>query len=165
MSCENEMTTPLPCVDCPPPAIVTPCLNGEPCIEVIPAECVSYKGAPLSNINIATNDRLTEILTKLNINNTSTGILTTNTNSVTLTGSGLGSSRLLADVKVDTVITNLIKVTSNGLKVEIDKSVIAAILSLILNDAVLKNQFCQLATSCTANACSIPSSVSVTMSN
>lgn len=56
-----------PCADCPPaPALNTPpCIGGEPCEEIVGADCLAYKGPNLPALGILNSDRLTTVLTKL----------------------------------------------------------------------------------------------------
>jgi hypothetical protein len=73
MSCGCN-DTPLPlgncndgCADCPPTNAInlTPCVNGEPCEEIIGTDCAKFIGANLPALGILDGDRLTTILTKL----------------------------------------------------------------------------------------------------
>lgn len=50
------------------PQGVTPevnCPEGEPCDTIYPADCVIYTGPPIPCYNIATGDRVSEVLEKL----------------------------------------------------------------------------------------------------
>ena len=55
------------CQDCPPTNTISlaPCPSGEPCEEIILADCSKYVGANLPALGILNNDRLTTVLTKL----------------------------------------------------------------------------------------------------
>ena len=72
MSCGcNDTSLPLvncnPCLDCPPTntTSLTPCVNGEPCEEIINSECTKFIGANLPALGILDGDRLTTVLSKL----------------------------------------------------------------------------------------------------
>jgi hypothetical protein len=56
-----------PCAECPPDLNYTlpPCAEGEPCEEIFPTDCVSYKGPNLPALGIKNTDRLSDILTSL----------------------------------------------------------------------------------------------------
>lgn len=69
MSC-SDSSLPLsncnPCAGCPPPpAVTTPCVDGEPCEELALLGCVKYTGDNILEGNIIKGDRLDEILQKL----------------------------------------------------------------------------------------------------
>jgi hypothetical protein len=69
MSC-SDSSLPLsncnPCAGCPPPpAVTTPCVDGEPCEELALLGCVKYSGDNISEGNIVKGERLDEILQKL----------------------------------------------------------------------------------------------------
>lgn len=154
---------PKPCDDCPPPSVELPCSNGETCVDPIDAHCVFYRGLNLSNIGVNKGDRLDEILTKLNINGTSVGIVTENTNSIKITGSGIPTDKLKGNVNLDPITDNLIIETINGLKVQFNKTNILLLFSLIENDIDLQAGFCSLVTNCSDGVCGIPTGISATM--
>lgn len=55
-----------PCLDCPPaPAVLTPCVDSEPCEELALLGCVKYNGDPIVEAGIATGERLDSIIQKL----------------------------------------------------------------------------------------------------
>lgn len=56
-----------PCADCPPTNATNlpPCVNGEPCEEVIGVECSSYTGPNLPALGILNQDRLLTMLLKM----------------------------------------------------------------------------------------------------
>lgn len=69
MSC-SDSSLPLsncnPCAGCPPPpAVTTPCVDGEPCEELALLGCVKYTGDNILEGSIVKGDRLDEILQKL----------------------------------------------------------------------------------------------------
>ena len=150
---------------CAAPFNVTPCLNGEQCIDVIDAGCVAYNGAALTNIAVNAADRLDVILGKLNVINASAGIVTTASTSVSFTGTGLGTAPLAASVIVDsTITTNILVSGTNGLKVELTTAVILAMLNAIEASPVLQAKFCEAVANCTSASCGIPTSISASMS-
>ena len=150
---------------CEIPYNVTPCLNGEQCIDVIDAGCVAYNGLALPNISVNPTDRLDVILGKLNTINASTGISSTSSTSVTLSGTGLGTAPFTAAVIVDTVITDNILVSgANGLKVELTTAVILAMLNAIEANPVLQAKFCEAMSFCSVSSCGIPTSITASMS-
>lgn len=163
MLCEPQPYTPLPCTICPPPEVVSPCLNGEPCLEITDAQCVGYSGEELAAIGVLTGDRLDVILRKLNINNGSASVVVEDTFSVDITGSGLTSNKLKANVVLDAVADNLLKVTTDGLKVQYTKANLLALLQMIEDDVDLQLRFCQVAANCGANTCGIPTGITATM--
>jgi hypothetical protein len=152
-----------PCVDCPPPMVDLPCVNGETCEDLYNARCVEYKGAALSNIGVLPKDRLDEILTKLNVNHTSSGINIGNTNSILLTGAGTVSDPLKANAFIDPVTNNLIVATVTGLKVQFTKQNILSLFTMIEGDADLQAGFCSLITNCSNGVCGVPTGISATM--
>ena len=56
-----------PCADCPPALNYTlpPCPEGEPCEEIVSADCVSYKGPNLPALGVSNTDRFADVLTSL----------------------------------------------------------------------------------------------------
>ena len=127
---------------CDAPVNVSACLDGELCDEITWAECVVYRGVSLNNIGVMPNDRLEEILVKLNTNNANKTAAAVNTTSVVFTGNGLTTAPLTAAVLIDTVVTdNLLNVSASGLKVQLTKPVITAMLTTIKTDPVLKALF------------------------
>lgn len=149
---------------CEAPFNVTPCLDGEQCIEVIDAGCVAYNDVPLNNIGVNPTDRLNVILAKLNANNGNTVVSTTDSITVTVTGNGLSTHPITANVIVDTVITdNILVAGSNGLKVEITAAIILALLSTIEANPVLQAKFCEIVSNCASHSCGIPTSVIANM--
>lgn len=55
-----------PCQDCPPvPAVLTPCVDSEPCEELFPLGCIKLDGDPIVEGNIQKGDRLRTIVEKL----------------------------------------------------------------------------------------------------
>lgn len=57
-----------PCVQCTPTPVPTPlppCVNGEPCEELVQTDCTAYTGPNLPALGIVNGDRLINILTKL----------------------------------------------------------------------------------------------------
>jgi hypothetical protein len=73
MSCGCN-DTPLPlgncndgCADCPPTNAInlTPCVGGEPCEEIVSADCTKFIGSNLPALGILDGDRLITVLTKL----------------------------------------------------------------------------------------------------
>lgn len=55
-----------PCQDCPPvPAVLTPCVDSEPCEELSLLGCVKYNGDTIVDGNIVPGERLDSILQKL----------------------------------------------------------------------------------------------------
>jgi len=57
-----------PCVDCTPtpvPTPLAPCVNGEPCEELVQTDCTAYTGPNLPALGVLNGDRLITILTKL----------------------------------------------------------------------------------------------------
>lgn len=115
-----------PCNCCPetaPPALPT-CPNPEPCDSVIDSQCVVYTGASLTCIGITTPQtppvRLQTILTNINTAMCNAGVGTTfvgNTNCISLSGTGLSGSPILATPILDSIATNILGCTSSGLKV------------------------------------------------
>ena len=146
MSCYDCQETPVPCVKAPASC------TGESCDEVYPAQCTEYQDdTELTAIGVKKNDRLNEILKKINDKalGTTQAIAVQDTNSVDLSGSGLGSDKLKADLRVDTTVSgNLIKVGVNGVSVVIDDTVITAILTRIKAVPALTAMFCQIAENC-----------------
>ena len=64
--CQNS--EPVPCVTYDPPENPIPCVDGEPCPDIVDSGCVNYEGANLDNIGVKTNDRLNVILKSINDN-------------------------------------------------------------------------------------------------
>ena len=148
----------IPCIVCdetPRPCIPLPAnCEGEPCEEVTDAKCVEYTDPEvLTNIGVNPGDRLNTIIKKWNQNQqTNTqAISVEDTLSIDLTGTGVGSAPVKADLRVDPVAGNLIKVTANGVKVVVDKALVTAILNLVINDPDLQLLFCQATNAC--NSC------------
>ena len=56
---QDELTT------LPDPCDTTPCIDGEPCDEIIDCDCVRYNGAPIPQLDIAPGDSLCDIITDL----------------------------------------------------------------------------------------------------
>ncbi len=55
-----------PCTDCPPiPAVLTPCVDSEPCEELMPLQCIQLTGDPIVEGDIKTGDRLRTVIEKL----------------------------------------------------------------------------------------------------
>jgi phosphotransferase system IIB component len=55
-----------PCTNCPPvPALLTPCVDSEPCEELGIAGCVKYGGDDIVEGNILNGERLDETIQKL----------------------------------------------------------------------------------------------------
>lgn len=67
----NENISPLhncnPCADCPPPNVVNlpPCVSGEPCEDLMGAECVSYTGPNLPALGVSNQARFLSVLLSL----------------------------------------------------------------------------------------------------
>lgn len=150
------------CVDCQP--VQPPCVNGEPCDEVTDAGCVEYTNEALTAINVLPGDRLNDILRKLNINRSTQAVNVDNSFSVHLTGSGLSSDKLKADVQFNPAADNVTRLTDTGLYTKIDKAVIMTILNQIHDDADLSAVFCAIVAQCVDLTCSIASNVSSQMS-
>lgn len=120
------MNTPCGCEDnqititnCTEPVPTPPeCTNGEKCTEITDAHCVQYTGEDIESLGIDKNDRLDEILNKLSVNLETQAIDIEDTNSINLSGSGLSSDKLKADVKISTSYEkgiNTLKILSDGL--------------------------------------------------
>lgn len=56
---QDELTT------LPDPCDTTPCINGEPCEQVIDCNCVRYNGAPIPQLNVETGESLCNIISEL----------------------------------------------------------------------------------------------------
>ena len=56
---QDELTT------LPDPCDTTPCIDGEPCDEIIDCNCVRYNGTPIPQLDIAPGDSLCDIITDL----------------------------------------------------------------------------------------------------
>jgi len=56
-----------PCADCPPLpiSVLPPCVDGEPCEEVLGVECSGYTGPNMPALGILNQDRLLTMLLKL----------------------------------------------------------------------------------------------------
>ena len=162
--CIPQPYTPAIPLICEVPFNVTPCLNGEQCIEVIDAGCVAYTDVPLPNIGVNPDDRLNVILAKLNANNSHTTISTLKSNSVLFAGTGLTTNPVTATVIVDATIADNILVSGiNGLKVELTTTVILALLAAIEANPALQAKFCEVASNCTPTTCGVPTSITATM--
>lgn len=133
------------------------CEDPEPCPEVVLAQCVAYEDEPLPIIGVNTHDRLNTIIKKLGVmaSSTTQAIDIQDTNTVDLTGNGTSGAKLKADVKVDPVSGNLIKMGANGLSVLLDKDAVALILNIVRNNADLQTVFCELVSNCGSQVCGI----------
>ena len=154
---------PVPCVQFNPPEIIIPCVNGEPCSEITDAKCVQYNGANLINIDVTTNDRLDVILSKININHQSSGLIIEDTDSIDISGTGISSDPLQAILNIDPVIDNLIITTVTGVKVQFTKENILSLFQKIDGDVDLQAAFCLLVSNCADNVCGIPTGVTATI--
>lgn len=56
---QDELTT------LPDPCDTTPCIDGEPCEQVIDCNCVRYNGAPIPQLNVETGESLCNIISEL----------------------------------------------------------------------------------------------------
>jgi hypothetical protein len=149
------------CVDCQPEQ--SPCLNGESCEEVYPAECVQYNGPDLANISVLTGDRLDAILRKLNINAGSQPVTTKNTPTITLAGNGLNSNPLQATVNLDPDPDNLLVSDAGGLLFKWTVENVTTLLTLIKTTPALSNMVCDIMDYCASQTCSVTSAMSVSM--
>ena len=162
--CQDNVSRKVPvpnCVDVTEPQ--SPCVNGETCEEVYPAECVQYNGPDLANINVLTGDRLDAILRKLNINQGSQPVTTQNSSNILFTGNGLNDNPLSATVGLDPDPGNLIVDNGNGLLFKWTVANATSLLNLIYSTTALTTLFCNTLDECVAQTCSIASSLSVTM--
>lgn len=156
------MNTPcLPCEQVPctfdEPAVIVPCEGGEPCEDIVNAECVEYTGDYLPNIDANPKDRLDFILSKINMNQSSQAILVEDTNTVHLSGNGLSSSKLKADTILDPNVKNIITKNSAGLLTVINHDIVESILILIRDTPDLGDILCELIANCNSNnTCGIP---------
>lgn len=163
-TCHDNLpiTTPVTnCVDCQP--VQSPCVNGEACEEVYPAECVQYNGPDLANISVLTGDRLDAILRKLNINAGSQPVTVKNSPTVTLTGNGLNNNPLQASVNLDPDPANLLVSDANGLLFKWTVENVTALLTLINTTPALADLVCSTMDYCASQTCSIASALSVSM--
>jgi hypothetical protein len=116
MSCPGCHDTPLPLYNesyCSTnPVILPPCVDGEPCEDVVPAECVVYTGDTITTFGIVDGDRLDSILHKLDVNSTSNNIIVADTSTVHLTGLVNGETTFTKTVVSTTNSTTL--VLNNG---------------------------------------------------
>ena len=87
MSCNCNSNNTDSTITTPPP-----CINGEPCEEVIDAGCVEYTGANISSLNILKGDRVDTILNKLSVNSTTQNIAVNDSATIQLTGSQNGET-------------------------------------------------------------------------
>lgn len=88
-----------PCADCPPVLNYTlpPCAEGEPCEEIVSADCISYKGPNLPALGVSNTDRLADILTSLHkvINGLISPVVPIATFTATNTGTGANPAPLI----------------------------------------------------------------------
>lgn len=140
------------CVDADLPE-GTPCTSTETCEEVIDAGCVQYNGDNLPQIGVLKRDRLDAILAKLNLNTGTNPIAVEDTNSIDLSGNGLGGTPLIADVKLDPDTHNLTVITDDGLLTKVNDCMIQDIISLINSSTTLHDLFCSTVVSCAAGYC------------
>jgi hypothetical protein len=89
-----------------------PCPKG-----VINAKCVVYTGINLTNISVVTNDRLDDILEKIDeaVGDFFFSLFKEDSDTVDFSGDGSSGSPLIADVKVSVDTGNLLEVRSDGL--------------------------------------------------
>lgn len=125
-----------------------PCVDGEKCFPVIDLDCVVYTGSNLPGLGINTGDRGSKILNLLNQNHTSTGILTEDTNSVKIEGSGIDSDKLKATVILDLDVDNLITESVDGLLVKFTPQIILKLFQLIKDTPDLKDVWCDMIHEC-----------------
>ncbi|HEY4062333.1 MAG TPA: hypothetical protein VGM30_10555 [Puia sp.] len=162
--CDDNVPRHIPvtnCVDVSP--IQSPCVNGEDCEEVFPAECVQYNGPDLENISVLTGDRLDAILRKLNINAGSQPVTVRSSPTVALSGNGLNTSPLQAAVVLDPDPENLITAGANGLLFKWTVENATSLMNLVFSTPALTQLFCNTLDECVAQTCSVASSLSVTM--
>jgi hypothetical protein len=130
-----------------------PCVNGEPCEEVISGACVSYDGPNLDTLGVITKDRYDDILQKLNIDRGALAVATTDTYSNDISGSGLASNPLKVDLVLSPDIHNLTTVTSVGVLTKVTFGMVQDIFTTIQGNTTLHDLFCSLIQGCAAGYC------------
>ncbi len=132
-------TTPLPSLPI--------CQGAERCVEVIDTDCVAYTGEPLIYIDAQTNDRLTEILIKMNraLALVGTGMIDLRgSTSVQIIGTGALADPYYVRARLNPVTNNLLRSTTDGLTVLFDEPAIVRMLNQIKNTPALKTLFCSI---------------------
>ncbi len=164
MSCgpdnQPRVTPVTNCADCLPP--VLPCTGGEPCEEVFPGACVAYNGPDLPGLGVITRDRYDAILQKLNLNRDTLAVATAGSDAIGLTGNGLGTSPLTAQLILDPDPHNLTVVTDAGVATKVSAYMVQDVLTLIESDPNLHTLFCTLLTTCTSGYCGKAADMTVT---
>jgi hypothetical protein len=157
--CENTDDLPLT-TNIPVPDPVCP--DPEPCDTGLSSDCV-FVSRPIPAFDIEKDERLTSALEKIAVNKDNNPIDVDDTDTVDLSGSGLSSDKLKADVKIDPDSYNLIKKTSKGLISKFDYNAILALLRLVISNKELTGLWCTLNSICKESTCDFTTNMEILM--
>jgi len=154
-----------PDIPVPTPVPLPPCEDGEACDEVVDAGCVVYTNEALPFVNVATNDRLNDIIRKWaqTTEGGTQAVSTEGTGTASFEGNGTSVAPLGVHVNVSAHADNMLAVVDytessvhyTGLEVLLTDAIVDRIITRIINNPDLNFQFCELVRPCLESACNL----------
>jgi hypothetical protein len=143
----------------PEPTPLPPCPESENCSEIIQSDCVRMS-ADIPTLNITKGQKLTSVFVNFAANQSTQAIAVQDSFSVDLSGTGLNTDPVKADVKLSADTGNMLTVETDGLKAVMTREAVLQMFTLIANDPELQILFCELVGNCGDQVCGIISGIS-----